>query len=307
MHDVYAPRLVLDISKNDMNRLPSVDVLVPSFNQGRFLSSLLENLFSQKDFVNQILIQDNLSSDCTSSVVSRFAESMNIHFNSAADSGQSDALNRVMRRVSADITAWQNADDLYSADALGTVVHLFSERPDIDYVYGNIALIDETGAALKKVLYGPIGTHGILVTKASMPTQALFWRSRLNNRLCFDENLQYCMDVDLFCQLSQLGRGMHINKILGAMRIHAHSKTSLIADQRHDLERSAIAAKYCTDLKSLTVQVKKYWTFAGKAAYLMSKGETSYVFLEIKQKLFGDPETFARGFGVRVDPQAHLL
>lgn len=67
---------------------------------------------------------------------------------SQRDNGMYEAINRGFRKAKGDVAAWLNSDEQYLPGALEKVRRYFEEHPDVDILFGDVILVDETGCPL---------------------------------------------------------------------------------------------------------------------------------------------------------------
>src|SRR5262249_6738853 len=101
----------------DTAPLPGIGVVVPSFNQGRFLRTALESIFRQ-DYPNlEVVVMDGGSTDQSVAIIQSYAERLT-HWQSRPDGGQSAAINEGVRYCTGELVTWLNSDDFYHGDSL---------------------------------------------------------------------------------------------------------------------------------------------------------------------------------------------
>lgn len=98
---------------------PTFSIVVPSFNQGKYLKLCLRSIMSQHYATDkiQIIVMDGGSTDESVSII-REHESRIDYWQSKADGGQSQAINDGMKRATGQIVGWLNSDDILLPDAL---------------------------------------------------------------------------------------------------------------------------------------------------------------------------------------------
>lgn len=125
---------------------PRISVVTPSLNQGRFIEATIRSVLLQGYPDLEYFIVDGGSTDGTIEIVRRYAPWLT-WWASEPDAGQSDALNRGLRRASGEFACWVNSDDLLCRHALGRQALRIGFRPDHVYV-GRCVRIDEDGRHL---------------------------------------------------------------------------------------------------------------------------------------------------------------
>ncbi len=214
--------------------MPLVSVLTPSYGYGRFLPDCLESVRRQEGVEVQHIVQDAASTDDTVEVLTA-AEG--VDWVTEPDKGQSDALNRALRRATGEWIAWLNVDEFYLPGALASLVARATST-GADVVYGETAWVDVDGKLLRvapqhrfshKVLreYGCfIASAGILIRRSSLREDP--WDVEARRR----------MDWDLYTTLAEDGASFrHLPRPVSAFRIHPDQVTA--AGPEHWLEEDA--------------------------------------------------------------------
>ncbi len=126
-----------------MNR---ISVITPSFRQVGKLKCCAASVADQAGaFEVEHLIQDG----ATGPDFDQWAASQTFAIcDSREDSGMYEAINRGFRKATGNIIAWLNSDEQYLPDALAKVSAYFDANPDVDILFGDVVLTDESGRAL---------------------------------------------------------------------------------------------------------------------------------------------------------------
>jgi glycosyltransferase involved in cell wall biosynthesis len=104
-----------------------ISVVVPSYNQGKFLEQTLSSVLRQPGCDPEILLMDAGSGDETIDVIRRFEPNL-AFWRSHADAGQAAAINEGFVRATGDVLCWLNSDDLHLPHTLQTVLRSFRGR-----------------------------------------------------------------------------------------------------------------------------------------------------------------------------------
>jgi glycosyltransferase involved in cell wall biosynthesis len=210
---------------------PTISVVTPSFNQGRFLERTLYSVVSQHYPALEYVVQDGGSTDDTIEVLQRF-DSLLAHWSSEPDGGQGDAINRGFARTSGDIMAYLNSDDLLLPGSLAYVARYFGAHPDVDVVYGHRVVIDELDRRVGSWVL-PRHDSQELAYVDFVPQETLFWRrsawEAAGGRI--DSSMRFAIDWDLLLRMREAGSKMvRLPRFLGAFRSHAGQKTAMLHD-----------------------------------------------------------------------------
>ena len=84
-----------------------ISIIVPSYNQGKFIERALRSLEKQDDENLEILVMDGGSTDNSVEVIHKF-EHIITYWQSEKDGGQSAAINEGIRRATGDWVVWFN-------------------------------------------------------------------------------------------------------------------------------------------------------------------------------------------------------
>src|SRR5689334_11863135 len=117
-------------------KLPLISVVVPSFNQGRYLRETLESIFRQQYPRLEVVVMDGGSTDESVDII-RSHDGQIAYWQSQPDGGQSAAINDGVRRCTGDLVAWLNSDDFYYGDSLWQVGRAYAAFPERGLYIGN--------------------------------------------------------------------------------------------------------------------------------------------------------------------------
>ena len=204
--------------------LPSISVVTPSFNQGRFLEKTIQSVLAQNIIGLEYMIVDGGSTDQTMRILRKFEGSL--RWVSERDEGQADAVNKGINATKGDIIGWINSDDIYYPGALSVVQAFFMKHDEIDVLYGEGNHIDGEGRVIERYPTLPWSFEH-LKRRCFLCQPAVFFRRKVLDRHGFlNPRLQYCLDYEFWLRLARHGaRFCQIRKILAATRLHPETKT----------------------------------------------------------------------------------
>ncbi len=211
---------------SDVVDAPTVTVVTPSLNQGRFLEETMRSVLLQGYPDLEYIVLDGGSTDNSRSILERYDPFLS-HWESGPDAGQSDALNRGFQRASGEFIGWVNSDDILSPGAIGASVAALSASPEAGFSYGDWAVIDAESRVTGHETPPDVTNSGLLARMQSYVAQpTLFFRkSALDEAGLLDPDLHLIMDFDLLLRLTARFEGIRAAGEIARFRLHPDAKT----------------------------------------------------------------------------------
>ena len=208
-----------------MNSLPTISVVTPTLNQRAYIEATIDSVLAQDYPGLEYLIIDGGSTDGTLEVLASYGK--HLSWISEADTGQAAAINKGWQRSNGEIVAWLNSDDLYLPGAIQQVGTFFSTHPEVDVLYGDCEMIDESGRFLRNYLTKPFDLlEFVRKTENYLPQPATFIRRHvLQNCGLLDEGLVYTMDFDYWLRVGLKHSFAYLNLPFAQLRVHATAKS----------------------------------------------------------------------------------
>ena len=118
--------------------LPSVFVIVPCYNYGRFLEQCVKSVVAQEGVETRVLIIDDASRDDTAEIAERLArDDHRIQFiRHSKNAGHIATFNEGIAAATGDYFLLLSADDYLLPGALGRATALMERRPDLAFTFG---------------------------------------------------------------------------------------------------------------------------------------------------------------------------
>lgn len=259
-------------------RVPKITVITPSFNQASYLERTIRSVLDQGYPNLEYIIIDGGSTDGSVDIIKRYADRLT-YWVSEPDHGQSQAINKGIRRATGDWVAWQNSDDVYYSGAFAQLAKAAVNNPKADLLIGNMRLIDKDDVRLRDIKYVRPTYRSLLAEGMVLTNQAAFWRRKVHSEIGYlNESMECGFDYEWFLRVLNGGRSAaHVNAIWGGLRLHEETKTAkrqAIFDMEYEEIRKG---------RSLTSLETLYYK-ARRLLLTLAQGEFAYVFNGIARR-----------------------
>jgi glycosyltransferase involved in cell wall biosynthesis len=210
-----------------------LSIITPSFNQGRFLEETILSVLNQGYEPLEYIVVDGGSSDESVSIIRRYEHRL-AYWVSEKDRGQVHAINKGMEKVTGDIVAFINSDDVYLPGAFNAVMNYFADHPQSEWVCGDTIMFGEGHETHLIRSNVPRSAAHCLSWAYRAPQPGHFWKTELV-RSGFQERWNYDFDHDMYVRLLLAGHKCEYLPLpMAAYRLHAVSKT--VAEGHRQLE-----------------------------------------------------------------------
>lgn len=219
-----------------MQALGRVDVVMPAWNAGRYITAALESVAAQGPVIGRVIVVDDGSTDDTVERVNAFAArhpGLAVTCLSQPNGGPSAARNRGLGLATAEFVALLDADDVWLAGKLERQLALFDHprHPDLGVVYCDYGFLSEAGEReenrgfrLDPTLHGHIHRRLLWANLiAGSASAVLIRRQCLADVGLFDETLVCAEDWDLWLRLARRYAFDCVTEELVLLRQHPHN------------------------------------------------------------------------------------
>ncbi|ETV94681.1 hypothetical protein H310_11661 [Aphanomyces invadans] len=254
------------------NALPLISIVLPAYNESRFIHQALDSLARQTYSRFEVLVLDDCSTDSTVAIVEAFVK-LDRRFRlvkNPMNMGVAKTLNRGIELATGDFIARMDGDDIALPDRLNMQLAFLQTHPDVDIVGSAIALIGpdytlayENGSTadaspsdpLKVVVYPTTvaRTRWSLFMGCMLAHPTVFFRRCVVDRFRYAESLGSGEDYDLWLRLAVPPSDPPANPVVKMMslgtplllhRKHGRNASTRKRDQQrqeaHDAAHAAI-------------------------------------------------------------------
>jgi glycosyltransferase involved in cell wall biosynthesis len=204
---------------------PKISIVIPSYNQGQYLEETILSVADQQYPNLELFVVDGGSMDNSVDVIKKYEHCIT-WWVSEKDKGQSDAINKGLRKATGEIITWINSDDLLTPGSLHKVASHFSDVPgSTGLIHGGVIVFKEDREVETRFTYLPPCLESYLSGMAFSQPSAFFRKRYLDVVGFLDNELHYGMDYDLFMRLSLVCNFHPVRDVFSRYRLHDQSKS----------------------------------------------------------------------------------
>ncbi|MEW6416530.1 MAG: glycosyltransferase [Nitrospirota bacterium] len=215
----------------------SVSVIIPTYNNGRFIKDALESLFNQTypQELMEIIVVDDGSTDNTREILKEYMDK--IIYVYQENKGIAGARNIGISRAKNEIITFLDSDDIWHEERLLRVIKKFNERQDNGIVYHPFEVIDSLGSVIHRNFYKNFGyteglsgwiTNDIFSGRIFCGGSSFAFRRSVIERIYpIPEGIKRGIDYYITAMSSYYAPAEYTPDILGKYRLHSRNTTML--------------------------------------------------------------------------------
>lgn len=255
------------MASNKLEKRPKLSIVIPNFQQGRFLGSAINSLTTQENITLKIAVMDAGSTDESIDVINQYRSKIDF-WRSNADDGQSAAINEGIKSLGdADYVGWLNADDTVLPNGLTKMADFLEQNPECVAVFGKAYITDVSGNKTGEYPTEEFNRKRFARICTICQPASLIRKSAWDAIGGVNESLQMCMDYHLWWKLSELGQLGFLQDYIACSRDHEETKTRNYGNQYFQEAIKIIRSHY--------KYVPLHW-YLSKAAYLKLSSKQDY-------------------------------
>ncbi len=213
-----------------MGKVPKVSVIIPTYNQSRYLAAAVHSALDQTlDEGIEVIVVDDGSTDSTPELVRSFP----IRYIRQENRGVASARNRGIELAGGEYIAFLDSDDVLLQNALQKGVAVLDRHPEVGFSYGQAYVIDDNGHVSGVMKSRFLNQSTIVDTKEqvkqlllanTVPTSSVIVRrSCLDEVGRFHEELRITEDRLMWIRLAKRYPAAYIAEPVEKYRVHPDS------------------------------------------------------------------------------------
>ena len=274
--------------------MATISVVTPTYNRARFLPEAVASVLAQTYADLELIIVDDGSVDETREVLEPFWADGRVRYFYQENRGQSHARNLALKQAKGDFIAFLDSDDLWSPDKLEKQLAVLLEKPEVDIVHGDEAIIDENGVVISREnmrRYSGKITQRLLADNSVSITTALVRRRCFDEMGGFDTSVGVADDYELWLRFSARYCFHYEPGIVASYRVMADQISS--DKRRRFAANERIIQKFLARYGDVLSPSERRWGlarfFCRKARYFACIGQRGEAFSAIARALRNGP------------------
>jgi len=228
-----ASALLLNLGAHrKLEGLPTVSVIMPNLNMGRFIGTAVQSVLDQSFEDFELVVIDSGSTDDSVQIVEGIAKTddrVRLLVDTSRK-GVSYARNRAMKEASGRYYSFVDSDDLIRPQRLALIVGALERAPQ-HIAFSDLFRIDEDGRVIRESLLSRLPDEGhayasILTRQVQGQHTMVIPASAIEKVGGFDESIYWGEDFDLLLRLTQVYEVTLIKEPLYGYRRHSASAST---------------------------------------------------------------------------------
>jgi len=209
---------------------PLVSVVVPSFNQGRFIRATIDSVLQQDYRPLEIVVVDGGSKDDTVSVLESYGDIPELRWTSEPDRGVADAVNKGFQRARGDVIGIQSSDDWYLPGAVAAAVAALQAPETPGLVYADFNTVDVEGRLLHGSGIGEYSLERFLSKQTWVPQPSAFFRSAVLTELKGWNPEYFVCDTEFWLRLIFRYPARKVAGVWAERRLHEEQRNKKVRE-----------------------------------------------------------------------------
>ena len=207
--------------------MKKISIIIPSYNQGKYIKNTIESIVRQKYENYEIIIVDGWSTDNTLYILKFYRNKIGDKFIYIyeKDNGFADGVNKGLAKASGDILAIQSSDDMYTPNTFNEVNKIYSYSTPL-IVFGQRLIVDSQLRLLRPSKFSGDANLENLFMKNIFPFQdaTFFSREAFQKAGYLTFPGDYVADWSYWLKILSFGNGLIVDNFFSYYTVHADQR-----------------------------------------------------------------------------------
>ncbi len=202
---------------------PKISIVLPTYNGSKYIRQAIESCLNQTYRHIELVVVDDCSTDNTPEIIRSFTDHRIKYIRNEKNQRLPRSLNIGFAAATGDYLTWTSDDNQYLPAALEEMLRFLESRPDVDFVYTDMHLLDlEKGQRTLKTC-----THSSFYFENGIGACYLYTRRVYEAIGEFNPRLEWMEDYDYWLRVEKKFAMRRLAKTLYLYGDHPQSLTSL--------------------------------------------------------------------------------
>jgi glycosyltransferase involved in cell wall biosynthesis len=208
---------------------PKVSIIIPVYNGGKYMKEAIDSALAQTYENIEIIVVNDGSTDNSKEIALSYGDKIKYFYK--GNGGQSSALNLGIEQMTGDYFSWLSHDDVYHLSKIDTQIRFLTEY-DFDeriIVYSNYEVINSASVRIGEIkipnFKSDLFRYMLLTASPINGCTALIPKKAFYEVGMFNENRPHTSDVELFFNMAEKHKFVHIPQVLIKSRTHVEQMT----------------------------------------------------------------------------------
>lgn len=203
---------------------PQVSVVLPTYNQAKFLPKALDSVFNQTYLDYELIAVNDGSTDDTARILDEYQQHYDFTVIHQENQKLPQALNTGFRQARGQYLTWTSSDNIMLPQMLEVLVSALDSHPKVGLVYADWQVIDEDGAM--RGVMRTLDFSRYMLMRINYINACFLYRRVCQDMVgLYDPEYIYAEDWEYWWRISGSFRLMHVPQALYQYRLHGHSLT----------------------------------------------------------------------------------
>jgi len=206
-------------SSSQASHLPIVSVIIPCYNQGKYLSKAIESVLEQTYRHFEIIVVDDGSVDDTKTVATVYPE---VKYVFQRNQGLAAARNTGIENCKGSLIVFLDSDDWLVPEALQINTTFILQQPELAFVSGSYMLFYELENKVRKIIQEVKADNYVQMLQGNYigMIATVMFRKWIFDSFRYDTSLKVCEDYDLYLKITRKYPAIQHEKLIAVYRMH---------------------------------------------------------------------------------------